>query len=52
MAHDICLINIVFSFGHCQTHPIFFVGIGLPTGVNETKSAAFLDSKVVAPHLL
>ena len=37
MAHDICLI----LFGHLKTHRIFFVGIGLPTGINETKLAAF-----------
>ena len=35
------MFNIVLSFGHFQTHRIFFVGTGLPTGVNETKSAAF-----------
>ena len=35
------MFNIVFSFGHFQIYCIFFVGIGLPAGVNETKSSAF-----------
>ena len=34
MAHDICLILSFRLY-------VFFVGIGLPTGVNKTKSAVF-----------
>ena len=35
------MFNIVFLFGNFQRHRIFFVGIGLPTSVNETKPAVF-----------
>ena len=35
------MFNVVFLFGHFQMHHIFFVGTGLRTSVNKTKSAAF-----------
>ena len=35
------MFNIVILFGRFQTHLIFFIEIGLPKVVHETKSATF-----------